>query len=108
MALLRPADQSSTFASADATLAVDGNPETCSVTKADSQRWWSVQLPKAVNVQEVSVVLNQGLAFHQEFTVFVIGENFFFSPSFTMFENRSKKSHSLQTATFQKQVKQAA
>ena len=83
MALLRPADQSSTFASADATLAVDGNPETCSVTKADSQRWWSVQLPKAVNVQEVSVVLNQGLAFHQEFTVFVIGENFFFSPSFT-------------------------
>ena len=64
---------------ADAALAVDGNPETCSVTKADSKRWWSVQLPKAVNVQEVSVVLNQGLAFHQEFTVFVIGENFVYS-----------------------------
>ena len=51
--------------------------ESCSVTegaKIDNQRWWSVKLPEAVNVREVAVTINHGLAFHQEFTVFIIGE----------------------------------
>ena len=77
VALLRPAEQSSTFStSGDANLAVDGNPETCSSTKEariDQQRWWSVEMPRAVNVKEVVVSINHGVAFHQEFTVFVIG-----------------------------------
>ena len=61
----------------DANLAVDGNPETCSSTKeakVDRQRWWSVQLPRAVSVKEVVVTINHGVAFHQEFTVFAIGK----------------------------------
>lgn len=51
--------------------------ETCSVTegaKDDNQRWWSVQLKSNVNVREVAVTINHGVAFHQQFTVFIIGE----------------------------------
>ena len=77
MALLRPAEQSSTFADRMASLAVDGNLDSCSSTEdknsGDSQRFWSVQLQTAVNIKEVWVTLNHGVAFHQEFTVFVIG-----------------------------------
>ena len=76
VALLRPADQSSTFASGRAALAVDGSLETCSTTleaEADPQRWWSVELARAVNIKEVAVTVNHGIAFNQEFTVFIIG-----------------------------------
>ena len=74
--MLRPAEQSSTFASGHASLAVDGSLETCSSTeesKDDYQRWWAVELPRAVNVKEVAVTINHDVAFHQQFTVFVIG-----------------------------------
>ena len=74
--MLRPAEQSSTFASGHASLAVDGSLETCSSTdesKNDYQRWWAVELPRAVNVKEVAVTINHDVAFHQQFTVFVIG-----------------------------------
>ncbi len=77
MALLRPAEQSTTFASNEAELAVDGSLETCSVTqdaKSDGQRWWAVQLLRPHNVKEVTITINHAVAFHQEFTVFVIGK----------------------------------
>ena len=53
--------------------------ETCSVTERasiDNQRWWSVKLPGAVNVRDVAITINHGVAFLQQFTVFVIGETF--------------------------------
>jgi len=78
VALLRPAEQSSTFASGDAAFAVDGNLETCSSTeefKNDYQRWWAVELPRPVNVKEVAVTINHAVAFHQQFTVFVIARS---------------------------------
>jgi len=78
VALLRPAEQSSTFASGHASLAVDGSLETCSSTeesKNDYQRWWAVELPRAVNVKEVAVTINHDVAFHQQFTVFVIARS---------------------------------
>jgi len=78
VALLRPADQSSTFASGRAALAVDGSLETCSTTleaEADPQRWWSVELARAVNIKEVAVTVNHGIAFNQEFTVFIIARS---------------------------------
>ena len=102
IAHLRPTEQSTTFASGISALAVDGNPgnqcyfpraystinliflfifssETCSVTERasiDNQRWWSVKLPGAVNVRDVAITINHGVAFLQQFTVFVIGETF--------------------------------
>jgi hypothetical protein len=77
VALLRPSQQSTTFASGQASLAVDGNPESCSSTRdgrSDTQRWWSVQLSGAVNVRDVAITINHQVAFDQQFTVFVIGK----------------------------------
>ena len=54
--------------------------ETCSVTERasiDNQRWWSVKLPGAVNVRDVAITINHGVAFLQQFTVFVIGWTFY-------------------------------
>ena len=62
---------SSTLWNYEPSLAVDGDPESCSFTpRSTEQRWWQVHLGNAVSVQAVAVTITPG-AF-QKFTIFVI------------------------------------
>lgn len=71
LAFEQTAVQSSTSWTYRAELAVDGDPDTCSLTpRASEQRWWQVILPEDTQIQSVAITVNAES--EQKFTIFVI------------------------------------
>ena len=62
LALHKAVTQSSTYAQKlPASLAVDGDPRTCTQTMKQEQPFWGVYLPGGRHIEHVSIILNLAL-----------------------------------------------
>ena len=65
----RPARQKDDNVTGNASLAVDGDPATCSVTRAGVPGWWAVTLDSEIDVRTITIVSRRTLWLFSYFTI---------------------------------------